>query len=239
MIRTEITIKDIFQALLRRIVFILLMVLVFGVASFVFTKIFVPESYTAIATLYAYSNLDRSKIEISTSEQNASRQLVDTYTVLLKSDAVLGDVADTLAEKYDLHYSSSYLAGIVSAASKNETEVFEVRVLADSPEHAKLIADTVADVASVKIAEIVGSGGVKIVDYSKQPSAPTYPDTKDRTIAGGLLGLLVGCVVAILRMLFDTTFWTEEDLERQYHIPVLGTIPPLDDTDISSKKARG
>ena len=40
-------------------------------------------------------------------------------------------------------------------------------------------------------------------------------------------GLLLACVFFIIRALTDTTIWSEEDLAKQYDIPVLGSIPML------------
>ena len=41
------------------------------------------------------------------------------------------------------------------------------------------------------------------------------------------MGLLLAGAIVVIRALTDTTVWSEEDLVKQYNIPVLGSIPQL------------
>jgi capsular polysaccharide biosynthesis protein len=47
------------------------------------------------------------------------------------------------------------------------------------------------------------------------------------TVTGVLIGILLASLFFVLRTLTNTTVWSEDDLTRQYDIPVLGTIPAL------------
>ena len=46
-------------------------------------------------------------------------------------------------------------------------------------------------------------------------------------VYGALVGLLVAIAIIVVRALVDTTIWSEEDLSKQYNIPVLGVVPQL------------
>jgi capsular polysaccharide biosynthesis protein len=46
--------------------------------------------------------------------------------------------------------------------------------------------------------------------------------------------LLLAAVIVVIRMLTDTTIWNEEDLTKQYNVPVLGAIPQLTSLDKQS-----
>ncbi|MCC6905553.1 MAG: lipopolysaccharide biosynthesis protein, partial [Anaerolineae bacterium] len=55
------------------------------------------------------------------------------------------------------------------------------------------------------------------------------PNTKINTIAGGILGLLVGlAIVFVLEYLEAGIIRSPEDVDRFLSIPVLGAIPPAE-----------
>jgi capsular polysaccharide biosynthesis protein len=63
--------------------------------------------------------------------------------------------------------------------------------------------------------------------------APKYvtdsPKTSINTLAGGILGLLLGGVIIfILEYLESAVIRTSTDVERQFNLPVLGAIPAGD-----------
>ena len=229
MTRNEISISDVFHALVGHIVLILISALVCGMAAFTITKAFIKPTYKTSITLYAVSNLNQDSGIITSSDQNASAQLATTYAQILKSTNVMSAVSEEL-EKKGLHYGSSQLKGM-AVTSTTTTQVFNVTVTARSAVDAKTVADTIADVASDKIAKIVGGGEVRIVDYAQFPGAPSSPDVKGNTTIGVLIGLLIACLIVIIRLLTDTTIWSEEDVAKQYDIPILGTVPQLSSSE--------
>ncbi len=50
--------------------------------------------------------------------------------------------------------------------------------------------------------------------------------------AGSFLGLMFGVGLALLLELMDTTVKTSRDLSRHVHVPILGTIPDVDDEEM-------
>lgn len=234
--KDEVTIKDIILSLRNHLAVILVVTVLLGAATYIYSSIFIPRQYTASVKLYAYSNLDRgSTTYISASEQEANRRLVDTYIVILKSNAILDEVSQRLEED-GLHYSASSIGGMISAASINNTEVFNVSVKSRDPQAAQKIANAVADVAQTRISEILEAGGVSVVDHAKLPVSPSAPNVKGNTLIGLLIGLFLSCLYAIIRDLYDTTVWSEEDLLRNCNIPVLGTIPKLESHEAYRKE---
>lgn len=234
--KDEVTIKDIFLSLRNHLAVILAVTVLFGAATYVYSYFFIPRQYTASVKLYAYSNLERGNASyISASEQEANRRLVDTYIVILKSNAILDEVSERLAED-GLNYSASTIGAMISAASINDTEVFSVSVRSRNPQAAQKIANTVADVAQTKISEILEAGGVSVVDHAKLPTSPSTPNVKGNTAIGLLIGLFLACIYAIIRDLYDTTIWSEEDVLKYCNIPVLGTVPKLESSESYRKE---
>ncbi len=70
-----------------------------------------------------YSNTDSTGDSITSAELSASQELVNTYLVVLKSDAVLDEVIETL----DLDLTAADIRDMLSASSIDGTEAFYVK----------------------------------------------------------------------------------------------------------------
>ena len=223
--KAEITIQDIIHTLLRHIAVILLVAAVFGFVAWAYTTYKVPKVYRTTVTFYALTDAQNDSTTITSSQQSVSRQLASTYSYILKTNYVM-KAASAALRAQGVNYSFSQLKGMTAVATTN-TELFTATITTTDRKNIKLIADTIADVAVLRIKEIVGNGTAKILDYAEVPGAPFSPDVKSNTITGALIGFLLACAVVVIRALTDTTIWSEEDLVKQYNIPVLGSIPQL------------
>ena len=197
--KADLTIQDIFRILLSHIV---------------------PITFV---TFYAQSKVEPA--EITASGLTANRQLASTYSYIVKSNTVMKQASAELKEQ-GVNYSFSQLRAMTTMATTN-TEIFTATISTTDRKNIKLIADTIARVGEARIKEIVINGDVKILDTAETPSAPYSPNVTTNTVTGFLAGLLLACVFFIIRALTDTTIWSEEDLAKQYDIPVLGSIPML------------
>ncbi len=61
---------------------------------------------------------------------------------------------------------------------------------------------------------------------------PSFPRWRHNIPAGVLLGLLAGVGLAILLEVVDTSIKTTRDISRHAHIPILGTVPDIDDEEL-------
>lgn len=227
--KNEISVSDILHALLSHIVIILTSALVCGIIAFGITKTFIQPKYTASIKLYAVSNVNQDANVISISEQNASAQLAISCAQLLKTDSVMQAVSDQLALK-GYNIPSSRLRAMVTT-STTDTQLFNVIVVGSSPAEVEVVANTIYDVAPQTIVKLTGSGEVRQIDRAKTPKAPSSPDVASNTTLGVIIGLLLACAFVVIRTLTDTTIWTEEDIAKQYDVPILGTVPQLSSTE--------
>jgi len=58
------------------------------------------------------------------------------------------------------------------------------------------------------------------------------PNWKINLPAGSVLGLILGVGLALLLELMDTSIKTSRDVPRHVHVPILGTIPHVDDEEV-------
>ena len=73
--------------------------------------------------------------------------------------------------------------------------------------------------------EAVTNGGVQVVEAATPPSSPSSPNVKRDVILGGVVGIVIGLVLAFLLDLFDRRIKDSEDLERLYGLPALSLVP--------------
>lgn len=217
------TIQDIVRVLLSHIIPILLCAAITGFAAWLYTNKRVPKMYRTFVTFYAQSKTDPE--EITSSGLTANRQLAGTYSYIVKSNTVMKEASKKLKEQ-GVYYNFSQLRAMTSMATTN-TEIFTATISSTDQKNIKLIADTIAEAGVDRIRAIVTNGDVKILDVAETPGAPYSPNVTTNTITGALVGLLLACVFFVIRALTDTTIWNEDDLTKQYDIPVLGSIPML------------
>jgi len=78
------------------------------------------------------------------------------------------------------------------------------------------------------IKESEGVEEVTLVRPATEPGAPIGGETFNTVIVGGLLGLMLGLVLAFVQETLDTSIGTIEDVETYLQVPVLGIVPHID-----------
>ncbi len=66
---------------------------------------------------------------------------------------------------------------------------------------------------------------VRVLDRAQPPNSPAAPDRQRIALGAGLLGLLLGMLLALLQEKLNNTFRAAGDLEGKLGLPVLGTLP--------------
>ncbi len=219
----EISLRQLFAILKRRIFVIILSTAIFAVAAYFYSNNYITPLYTASISMYVYSDPNRKDTSISSSELSAAVSLVNTYLVVLKSDSVL----DQVVKQLQLSYSSGEIRSRLTTSAIEMTQAFTVSYTDSDPKVAQSIVNTIAKVAPGEIVRVVKAGGAEVIDYAKEPMSPTSPNTMRNSAICGVVGFVLSCGVYLLKLLLDTKIRSEEDLKYIADIPVLAIIPPL------------
>ena len=119
---TEITLKDLLDLFIRRLKWIAIITAFAVIVSVFVTLVLITPKYTTTTSLVATSFTDRNNTNVSYNDLMASNYLVSTYIEVLKSDAVLGEVAEELGDEY----SSSKIRSMIKAEGVGDTQVIKV-----------------------------------------------------------------------------------------------------------------
>jgi len=221
-LENEMSLVEIFGILRAKWWLIVVLAVVAGVLAFALSAFVIDPTYTSNGMLLV-NNSKSNEGNLNINDINASQKLVNTYSVILKSDTYLKNVIVITG----LDYTVSELKGMVSMSSVNNTEVMQVKVNNKNPEHARLLAQCILNHANDAISNVVKGGSVAIIDNASLPVTPSSPNIPLNTVIGILLGIVLAVMIAFVLEMLDTRVRSEEELLAKYSLPVLGVIPNL------------
>ena len=222
----ELDLQRILTALMNRSWLIGLVAVVCAVLAFLGTLFLVTPQYQSSAMFYVNNNdlsLGEASVSISSSDLSASRSLIKSYIVILKTRETLNDVIDYSGAKV----TYGQLKGMISAASVDSTEIFQVVVTSPDPKQARDLADAIAYVLPKRISSIIDGTSAKVVEAAVQPVSPSSPSYTKNTLGGFALGLAMMVIIIVLREVVDVTIRTEEDVEHNCKHPILASVPDM------------
>ncbi|NOZ69758.1 MAG: polysaccharide biosynthesis tyrosine autokinase, partial [Deferribacteres bacterium] len=109
--------------------------------------------------------------------------------------------------------------------SLSEQKLTYARLARDVEVNKKLYMMFKEKLEEARINEAQKVGDVSIVDPPVMPSSPVNTRGKLNLLIGGMMGLLLGIVLAFIFEALDTSIGTIEDVENLVKLPVLGVIP--------------
>lgn len=221
----EIDLSRLFGALLKKAWLIGAVAVLCAVLTLAYTVLFVAPKYESATMLYVNNNGLDVGIDsiISASDLSASKDLVNSYIVILKTRETLNDVIDYAG--VDRTYGE--VKGMISAESVDETEIFRVVVTSEDPEEAEKIADAIAYILPKRIASIIDGTSTKVVDSAVLPTGASSPSYTKNTLLGFALGLVIMAAIIVVLELMDITIRTEEDITQNCKHPILAAVPDM------------
>ena len=236
----EIDLKELFEIFWHKKLQIILIVLIFMVIGVIYSVGFVTPMYSSSTTLVlagtASSTEEQSQNTITTADLSINSQLVSTYSELVKSNNILGQVISNLGINID----AEELRKNVQVTSVEDTELIEITVSNENPEYAAKIANEIAKVFEEKIAkEIYNINNVHIVDEAVVEAEPSNVNHAKNIVIFAFIGAVVAVMYVLIANMLDTTVKTQEDIEKSIKIPVLASIPMYDMDMEKLKKRKG
>lgn len=239
----EVDLKELFEIFWHKKAQIILLILIFIMIGAIYTIGFVTPIYTSSTTLVlvgteSTSNTDTQEAEaITTTDITINSKLVSTYSELVKSKSILGEVIANL----DINVDEDELRKNIEVTAKEDTELIEIRVSDANPTYAAKIANEIANVFKEKIAgEIYKIDNVHIVDQAEVESEPSNINYVRDIAIFAFIGVIVAVMYVLIANMLDTTIKTQEDIEKGIKIPVLASIPMYDmEMEKRNKKRKG
>lgn len=233
----ELDLKELFNIFWNQKMQIILIILVFIVIGIIYTLGFTTPKYSSSTTLVlAKSSEDTSKTNtITTSDITINSKLVSTYSEIVKSKNVLRQVKNNL----NIDVDEEKLKNNVTVSSVKDTELIEITVTNEDATVAARIANETAKVFTDKVKEIYNMDNVKVVDVAEIKDEPSNINHKKDIAIFALIGIVVAVIYVLIANMLDTTIKTPEEVEKEYKLPVLASIPLCETTPQKSKGKGG
>ncbi|MGH3414197.1 MAG: polysaccharide biosynthesis tyrosine autokinase [Marmoricola sp.] len=203
------------------------------IATFFVLGILAAAVYSFMATPIYHST---SRVFISTDVSNSAEAYYASSfgTARVQSYADLATSRDLMRKVIDranLNLAPGQLASKVSATVVSGTVIIDIDVRDPSARTAQRIAQAEAEELTGYLAQIETPAGktstpvkATIVDPASFDGHPVSPRTGLNLAVATILGLLIGCAVAVSRDLLDTTVKSKEDVESVTETPVMADV---------------
>ncbi|MFC4322634.1 YveK family protein [Litchfieldia salsa] len=220
-----ISLKELFQTIRKRLwMIIILAAFTTGVAGVASYLLITPIYQSSTQILVSQKASDQAMF--NQQDIRANLDLISTYTVIIKSPAIL----ELVKEELDLERSTSQLNGQISVGAEGNSQVVKITVEDEDPQKAVDIANTTATVFQDEIKSLMNVDNVSILAEAENAEnpAPVKPQPALNMAIALMVGTMIGVGLAFLLEYLDNTIKTEQDIEKLLGIPVLGAVTEID-----------
>ena len=222
----EISLREIYYILKKRMGMITILLILSLAVSAVVSFYVLDKQYQANTTLMVGRPKDyvtENKLEYN--DLLLNQRLVSTYGELIKTRTV----ADRVIENMGLSLTYSQLREKLNVSLVKDTEIISISVMDTDPALAADIANETAAVFMETVQEIMKVENIQVIDTAQVPTSPVQPRPMMNIAIAGVLAIMLGVFIAFLIEFLDTTIKTPEDVEKNLGLPVIGSIPMVED----------
>lgn len=232
----ELDLKELFSMFWNKKAEIALITLILVVIGVVYSYFFITPVYTASTTLVLVQSSSTvsqtGDSGITSTDITMNSKLVSTYSELIKTNTVFGQVASNLNIPDE---EAKVIKKNISVSSVQDTEIIQITVKDEDPNKAATVANEIAKVFSEKIVEIYNISNLYLLDRAE---APTYASNINHTkdiIIFAFIGIVIAVAYVLVANMLDNTIKTEEDIEKMGGLVVLTLIPDYE-AEIKNEK---
>lgn len=223
----EISLRDIVGVLRKRFWMIVLITIISVAISGIVSYFLIVPTYEAYTTLMVgkpRQNYVDPNSPVSYQEIQTNRLLVPTYRELAKSRVVL----ESVIKNHGLNITPDQLKDKVDVSLVGDTEIIQIAVTDNNPVLAATLANAIADSFMSQVVNIMKVENVQVIDAALPESEPISPKPLLNMAIAFVLGIMISVFIAFIIEYMDDTFKNPEDVSGYLDLPVIGTIPYID-----------
>ncbi|MDN6842924.1 MAG: Wzz/FepE/Etk N-terminal domain-containing protein [Staphylococcus equorum] len=188
------------------------------VISAIISFFFLDPKYQASTQVLV--NQKESDSQMLAQEVQSNIQLVNTYSEIVKSPRII----DNVSKEFDRKYSSSEILGMLTVTNQAESQVLNIDVVSKNGNDSEKVANKIAEVFSDEVPDIMSVDNVSILSKADDTATQVAPKPLVNLVIGLVIGLAIALLMIFIKEMFDKRIKTEEDVENELEIPVLGSI---------------
>lgn len=232
-----ISLKEIFEVIKKRLLLIIALICGAALIAAVVSYFVLTPTYESSSQFIVNQGQQDPTMQFNVNDIRTNVELINTYNVIIKSNAILEDVVEEL----NLPYTAGALANKIKVSSEQNSQVVTVTATDTNPVVATKIANATVLIFQDKIPDLMNMNvdNVKILTSAETPikPMPVAPNPKLNIAIALVLGGMIGVGLAFLLEYLDNTITTEEDIEKHLGLPLLGVISHIEDSDVREVQA--
>lgn len=218
----EIDLKEMFDYFKSKLLWIILTIVVTIIVGNTYTVVTRVPMYRSDTTIVLVS--ENQTESYNSTELQLNKNLVGTYSEIIKSRRVLEPVIENLG----LEYNYTELKSNVNVSSVTNAEIIRITVGDKDAQVATSIANEIANVFSTEVQKIYKLNNVSVVDKAVDSVKPYNINYfKDNVIYAGI-AIMLSCGIIFIKFYFDTTIKTGEEIENKLGLTILGIVPRVE-----------
>jgi len=226
-----ISLQEIFDVLKKRLSLIVVMTIGVAIIAALVSFLLITPMYESNAQ-FIVNESTKSDQQLSQNDIRTNVELINTYKVIIESQAILDDVVTEL----NLDMTAAQLANKITVSSAENSQVVNIKAQDEDPSMATQIANTTMFVFQEKLPELMNVDNVHTLSEAIDKTTPISPNKKLNIAIGLVLGLMIGVGIAFLLEYLDTTIRTNDDITKHLEVPILGVISTIEKEDVVRKK---
>ena len=217
----EINLRDLLSYFKKHLILFIVVVLFVVSAGTIYSVFILKPEYKSQATVILSSDKSKNTVQ---SEINANKNLIDTYTEVVKSHRVL----DRVKSEMQIEDTYEQLVKKVTVASLKDTEIISISVVDLDKYHSYSLANKIADTFTDEISQIYNDKSVNVLDRAVEPQKPYNVDIVKQEAIYAAAGIVLATAVIFLMFYFDRTIKTTEQIEQLFKLPIYGKVRKLE-----------
>ena len=198
----EISLLDLWKMFKKHSLLIILCSIIGAILAGAFMFAFVDSQYASESQLIVNQKKD-GESNIQYSDLQTSINLVNTYRDIILSPAVLSPVLDT----HGLDMTADGLKDNISVEQSQNSQSFNVRLKMEDPQLAQNVLISILDEFKNRLEDIYQEeiSSVVVLSEPSYNASRVSPSLIRYLLIGGLLGLMLSVLLAVIKELSDTT----------------------------------
>lgn len=214
-----IDLKDLFDYYKSKLGVVILFVVLVGILGCLYGLFIQKPMYKSFTSIVLISEA-KDNSQLTYNDVSVNQNLVSTYSEIVKSKRVLGQVINNL----NLNYTYGALSNNIEVSSITGTQIIKITVTDENSKTAMKVANEIGKVFAKEIPELYNISNVNILDTAEQPSSAYNVNITKQSAISLLAGLVLGLGVVFVMYYFDRSVKNASQIEDKLKLPVLATV---------------
>lgn len=214
-----IDLKDLFDYYKSKLGVVILFVVLVGILGCLYGLFIQKPMYKSSTSIVLISEA-KDNSQLTYNDVSVNQNLVSTYSEIVKSKRVLGQVINNL----NLNYTYGALSNNIEVSSVTGTQIIKITVTDENSKTAMKVANEIGKVFAKEIPELYNISNVNILDTAEVASSAYNVNITKQSAISLLAGLVLGLGVVFVMYYFDRSVKNASQIEDKLKLPVLATV---------------